>query len=376
MIRSPDSAHYISKVVSLLKLPLQCLQLFTGSKSFRDNPILGSWILNLAGLHVARVIAAAAVTRFRFLCLSGFASREQRTSYLRDGFLKIENFLPLEEFEQLKNELKGVDGDVRQCVQGDTLTQRILLDDATLDGLPACSGLLADQTFGRLMRFTAARNTSPVYYLQCIRSNAIDGAQDPQRNLHSDTFHSTMKAWLFLDNVTDENGPFTYVPGSHRLTFKRLKWEYQQSLSGSRLKDSYGARGSLRIDESALPELGLPQPLAFRVPSNTLIVADTHGFHRRGEATHVSSRMEIWAFSRTNPFNLWPGLNIDWYRQISHYAIKKYLEIQDKKAQRKGMRSSWHRVATNTMKRTVHSTVARDTGDTSAVNASERREVA
>ena len=376
MTRNPDSARYISRVVSLLKLPLHCLQLFTGCKSFRDNPILGSWILNLAGLHVARVFVAAAVTRFRFLCLSCFASREQRTSYLRDGFLKIENFLPPEEFEKLKNEVKGVDGDVRQCVQGDTLTQRILLDDSTLDRLPACSSLLADQTFSRLMRFAAARNTSPVYYLQCIRSNAIEGAPDPQRNLHSDTFHSTMKAWLFLDNVTDENGPFTYVPGSHRLSFKRLKWEYQQSLSGSRLKDSYGARGSLRIDESELPELGLPQPLAFRVPSNTLIVGDTHGFHRRGVATQVSSRMEIWAFSRTNPFNPWPGLNIDRYRQISHYVIKKYLEIQDKKAQRKGMRSSWHRVATNTMQPTVQSPIARDVGDTNVVNAPDRRELA
>ena len=86
--------------------------------------------------------------------------------------------------------------------------------------------------------------------------------------------------------------------------------------------------------------------------------------------------MEIWAFSRTNPFNPWPGLNFDWYRQLSHYAIKKYLAIQDEKAQRKGMRSSWHRVATNTMQRTVQSPIARDAGDTNAVNAPDRREVA
>ena len=86
--------------------------------------------------------------------------------------------------------------------------------------------------------------------------------------------------------------------------------------------------------------------------------------------------MEIWAFSRTNPFNPWPGLNIDRYRQISHYVIKKYLEIQDKKAQRKGMRSSWHRVATNTMQPTVQSPIARDVGDTNVVNAPDRRELA
>jgi len=352
----PRIVHYVRAATgSVIKLPLQFLQLFTGSKSFRDNPILGSWLLNRMGLHVARVIVAAVVTRFRFLCLQGFAASEHRATYLRDGYLKIENFLPLEEFESLKNELQAVDGEVRQCVQGDTLTQRILLDDNSLSTLPGCTSLLADRAFSRLLRYTASRNTSPIYYLQCIRSNAVDGEQDPQRNLHSDTFHSTMKAWLFLDDVSDRNGPFTYVPGSQRLTLKRLKWEYHQSLSGSRLKDSYGARGSLRIDEKDLPGLGLQQPVAFKVPANTLIIGDTHGFHRRGAATEVSSRMELWAFSRTNPFNPWPGLNIDLYRRLSHYAIKKYLLQQDKKANRKGMRASWHRVANDTMHRdTMH----------------------
>ncbi len=358
MIRNPDTLLFVRKtvaqVVSLVKLPVQCLQLFTGSKSFRDNPILGNGWLNLLGLHVVRVVVAAGVTRFRFLCLSGFATREQRATYLRDGYLKIENFLPPEEFDRLKNEVENVRGDVRQCVQGDTLTQRILLDDNSLATLPSCRKLLAEKTFSRLMRFAASRNTSPVYYLQCIRSNAIAGKPDPQRNLHSDTFHSTMKAWLFVDDVSEENGPFTYVPGSHRLTIARLKWEYQQSLLGSRLKDSYGARGSLRIEEADLAKLGLPRPVAFKVPRNTLIIGDTHGFHRRGEATQVSSRMELWAFSRSNPFNPWPGLNLDWYRRISHFAIKKYLSSQDKKAERKGMRASWHRVPEDTMRRSGH----------------------
>ena len=334
----------LASLVPLVKLPLYFAQLFTGAKSFRDNPILGSWLLNMLGLHVMRVVLAALVTRFRLFCLRGFVTSEQRRSYLRDGYIRIENFLPAEHFEALKTELQSVDGEVRQCLQGDTLTQRILLDDEALVGLPECGKLLAEQSFGQLMRYTAARNTSPIYYVQCIRSNAVDGNPDPQRNLHSDTFHATMKAWLFVDDVSDANGPFTYVPGSHKLTLNRLRWEYRQSVAGSRLKDSYGARGSLRIAESELVSLGLPQPLAFKVPANTLIIGDTHGFHRRGEATEVSSRMEIWAFSRTNPFNPWPGLNSDLVRRFSHVAIKKYLSFQDRKAERKGMRASWHRV--------------------------------
>jgi hypothetical protein len=34
-----------------------------------------------------------------------------------------------------------------------------------------------------------------------------------------------MKAWLFLDDVALEDGPFADVAGSHRLTPARLAWE-------------------------------------------------------------------------------------------------------------------------------------------------------
>ena len=51
----------------------------------------------------------------------------------------------------------------------------------------------------------------------CLR-HACDGPPDPQTALHADTFHPTVKAWLFLTDVAADAGPFTYVPGSHRLT--------------------------------------------------------------------------------------------------------------------------------------------------------------
>ena len=39
----------------LLGLPLAALAVFTGAKSFRDNPVLGSRWLNKHGLHVMRL---------------------------------------------------------------------------------------------------------------------------------------------------------------------------------------------------------------------------------------------------------------------------------------------------------------------------------
>ena len=148
----------------------------------------------------------------------------------------------------------------------------------------------------------------------------------------------------FLDEVGDHNGPFTYVKGSHKLSLQRLKWEYKKSIEGSSQSNSYGSRGSLRVADDELHGMGMPAPESFKVPANTLVIADTHGFHRRGAASEKSSRMEIWAFSRTTPFNPLPGFNFQWYNKLSHKVIDKYLKRQDRKAEQKGMRASWHLV--------------------------------
>ncbi len=301
------------------------------------------------GLHVLRLVLAASITRIRHLCLMPFASAEQRKAYHRDGFLLIKNYLPQKEFSALNAEVRALQGEVRECVQGDTLTQRILLTDKTLGKMPACKQVLSDTGLMRLFKYTSAKNTSPIFYVQSIKSNVVQGAPDPQRTLHSDTFHATMKSWLFLDDVSHRNGPFTYVAGSHRLTLKRLAWEYRNSVKGSTLPNSYAARGSLRVSDEDLKELGLPAPVAFEVPANTLVIANTNGFHRRGVATEVSNRMEIWAYSRTNPFNPFPGFGFKWYTRLSHIAIEKYLARQDRIANSKGIASSWHLVDENAL---------------------------
>jgi hypothetical protein len=98
------------------------------------------------------------------------------------------------------------------------------------------------------------------------------------------------------------------VPGSHRLTPERIAWEREKSLAAS--LDRLSGRGSLRVTESELVRLGLPPPKRFAVPANTLVVADTHGFHARGASERPSRRVEIWAYGRRNPFLPWAGADV------------------------------------------------------------------
>ena len=345
-----NQASIKSSAGRLIRLPFYLLQIFTCAKSFRDNPVIGSKLLNVLGLHVARVVFAALMTNIRYLFLAPLMDKTERESFRQNGYLLIENYLPQENFNALNAEVRAMsDVQVRQCVQGDTLTQRVLLDEAVVDSLPVCNELVNNSEFLDRLKYTSARNNSPIFYVQRIKSNARDAEPDPQRLLHSDTFHSTMKAWLFLDEVGDHNGAFTYVPGSHKLSLQRLKWEYSMSIEGCSQANSYGSRGSLRVTDDELASMGMGKPAVFNVPANTLVIADTHGFHRRGAASEVSSRLEIWAYSRTNPFNPLVGFNLQWYKKLTHLVIHRYLERQDKIAEAKGRPASWHLIDSSEM---------------------------
>src|SRR5437879_6067700 len=126
--------------------------------------------------------------------------------------------------------------------------------------------------------------------------------------LHAETLHPPVKAWLCLTEVAEDAGPFSYVPGSHRLTPQRLEWERRMSLSARHSSNAEDRQGSFRIDPAELASLGLPQPHVFAVPANTLIVADTFGFHARGPSERPSLRVEVWAYGRRSPFLPWAAL--------------------------------------------------------------------
>jgi hypothetical protein len=55
--------------------------------------------------------------------------------------------------------------------------------------------------------------------------------------------------------------------------------------------------------------MGLPEPRVFAVPANTLVVADTFGFHARGPSSGKSLRVEVWAYGRRSPFLPWAGFD-------------------------------------------------------------------
>jgi hypothetical protein len=289
-------------------LPLHVVQVFSWAKSFRRNPVLGSLVLNALGLHVFRVLASHGLYRFRLWLLAPLLPASDRRQWLANGFLLKRDFLPAAEFAALRAELLAYRGPVRELAEGSTRTQRVFLDRAARAGLPECRALARNPRLDRILRYASSKNRRPLYYAENLVLGAGGpGRDDPQQDLHADTFHPCVKAWLYVDDVTRGNAPFVFVPGSHRLTFRRLAWEYRESLAASRARSGAAPGrywdGSFRLAGRQPEDLGYPAPVAFEVPANTLLVANVRGFHRRGDAAGAGTRMTVWMQARDNPFN-------------------------------------------------------------------------
>jgi len=293
-----------------LKLPLWVLALATGAKSFKDNPVIGSARLNRAGLHISRMRLAHRLAAWRRRRLADGIDPADRAAFDRDGYIIKPDFLPAEVFASIQAELNGFRGHTREMLQGDTITRRIALDVDSLKQLPCTRGVLDGRPWRALLDYVGSYRLHPLHYVQIILSHVRDAAPDPQTTLHADTFHPTVKAWLFLTDVAEDEGPFVYVPGSHRLTKRRLAWERRRSI-GAAQSDRLSARGSLRITPGEIDRLGYPAPRAFAVRGNTLVVADTSGFHARGPSVRPSVRIELWAYGRRNPFFPWTGWHLE-----------------------------------------------------------------
>lgn len=329
------------KAARYLMTPVWVAALATGAKSFRDNPILGSEELNRRGLHAKRAKLAHAMAWRRRARLAHMISPADRAAFDRDGFVLREEFLPPAQFERLKKQVFSFPAAAREMTQGDTITRRIAVDPQFIEAVPEIRSLLANPDWRGLNRYVGSFDQEPLTYVQTILSHIRNAKPDPQTDLHIDTFHPTVKAFYFLTDVAEDEGPFVYVPGSHKLTEKRLAWEYEQSIGAAKSRDTLAARGSLRATNAEVAAMGFGSPRAFAVPANTLVVADTVGFHARGPSARPSIRVEIWTYGRRNPFLPWTGFDVFSMPGLAERRIPFVWRVRDSLGKRGLLSQPW-----------------------------------
>lgn len=313
-----------------LLLPWCWLSIFSGSKNFRDNPVIGNTQLNKWGLHVWRKNLAHRFCQKRRERLGKGLPQEWRDQYMQSGFVHIDQFLAPDRLQALRSEMLSHALPMIEMHQPPALTRRALLDETSCAHLPAALALLRDPRLFKLMNFVAGYPGSPIITLQCISSDADQAGQsDPQTQWHTDTFHSTAKAWLFLHEVSLDEGPLAYIPGSHRFDASRKSWEQSRSESAAADANAMHAKGSWRASAEELSQMGIPVESAWQaaVAANTLVVADTGGFHRRTPSPESTVRLEIYLSLRRNPYFAslvpsvlsWPGVKQHWAHGFTQF---------------------------------------------------------
>jgi len=325
-----------------LLAPFYLFSVFTAAKTFRGNPVLGSRTLNRWGLHVLRKRIAARIGLWRRRQLAGTIAPEDRAAFERDGFIVKRDFLDPATFQALRDELMALQVDAREAVIGDTLTRLIPLDAVTLPQLPVTARVVESPAYRKLLAYVGSFKRRPRLYVQTVFSRYCEGEPDIQSFFHSDTFHPTLKSWLFLQDVADDESAFTYVPGSHRYNRRRLAWERRVSMTAAAGRDRLTAEGSLRISEREIKRLGYGPPLRLALPANTLVVADTSGIHARATTAQQTVRVSIWAYSRSNPFLPWVGGDLESLPGIRGRALRMTWAVKEMFARKPFAATTWH----------------------------------
>lgn len=307
-----------------LLVPLHALAVVTQAKSFRDNLVIGSPTLNRWGLHVARRRMARWLGQLRRRRLRSLISETDRAAFERDGFLVKPDFLDDATFRAVRTEVLGLQAEAREVVSGDTLTRLIPLDARNLRALPAVRSVIESGRYRGLLAYVGSFKRRPNAYAQTVFNHVCEAARDEQTFFHCDTFHPTVKSWLYLEDVTDSSMPFVYVPASHLCNRRRLAWERRVSVTAATAADRRSAEGSMRISEREIRRLGYSPPRPLSGAANTLVVADTSGFHARAASSLPTRRIAIYGFSRSNPFLPWVSGDFGALPAVKSGALRLY----------------------------------------------------
>jgi len=269
--------------------------IFSSEKIIKDSSLVEK------GIYPYRAILSEKTVQYRREKLK-LNTHPKFNEWDETGCVIIENFLPQDYFTHLQSQLN-------QNKQ---------------------SGLSIDLSQNRqfidLVRMCLATPENVGYHPSLGSEYIIHYSNDDQVNLHSDIFHPNLKVWLYVNDCNLENGPYSFVFGSHKKTPKMLEFIHKQGIIWDqgpshpeffKYNASSTAIGSPRVARSEdcnnnnieqvnkeLSLLDLPPTTVIEAKQNTIIFTDTTGFHARGYAKPGAERYSLRNAYRINPFML------------------------------------------------------------------------
>lgn len=193
----------------------------------------------------------------------------------RDGFAVVEGYWPREQALAMRDKLEAflAVGKNKDYPEGAYLR---FWDDRSYD-----QGVRRLYHVERVVPELAAFRNDPfvmqivrAYYRMPFHSGVLVYQHNTRSNsdtryYHVDAFEREFKAFLYLDDVDEHKGPFTYLRGTHRSHLTRLRKQVLGNQDGSPTSFYDEDLGRKLKHETKL--LG---------SAGTLILADVRGFHR------------------------------------------------------------------------------------------------
>lgn len=290
---------------------------FTNKKELTG--LLGNPWANRLGLHVFRIIASDLMCWLRRLPFAALDYSAYKR-FSQEGILVVEDFLEEDDFKLVFHEIySGLEnapllepecavgfGQKKFHQQGfDRYDGSSLNRFVHIENNSKINRALISKKMNKLtLVLFGLINKKTKYYIYELRHGDHQANHDRQKDTHKDTFHHTYKLWYFIEEVTLEAGALEYAQGSHRSTWARLKWEYQMSCQASQDKSHPNRGGAFRISDAELQKINTQPLRKLLVKANSIVIVDTRGFHRRGDAAMNAKRLSIYANFR--PWAFWP----------------------------------------------------------------------
>jgi len=212
------------------------------------------------------------------------------SSFAKDGVVVIREFLPRDVIDRIIEEVEPsiravaddrYEGSLRTEVEDDGGLFRIY----EVENLSPASHAFFDSPFLTDLANAVCSTGMHSKDRYVDLKNKVGGA-DKNLAYHIDHWKVRFKAFLLLQDVTDEQAPFVYVAGSHRRDAWRRRWDW-----GYQHLETEGAVLSPDDVAKICRQYGYEER-TFTGNAGDVILADTSGIHR-GTLLKSGSRLQM-----------------------------------------------------------------------------------
>lgn len=260
----------------------------------------GGPILNLLGYHVLRTIFLNAIFA---LSKKRYSNNEKSNLILNEliktGIVVIPNFFPEEVFKKIKAECDGLDIKVynertphikRDTFVRDRIPSIVPTVEKYLSKNPYINNVVGAALRKDILIYPKVQIEKTSYHEEDLGKQTTDVRSD---NLHFDVSYPTYKTFLYLTDTDEDNAAYNFVPGSSKMTLARLWMEYKMSLMFYwKWDEKRRCTETPKVSSEFVKGQGL-NIKSMVGKSNTLVITNTMGYHRRGTFSSTKLRYVI-----------------------------------------------------------------------------------